>query len=142
MKKENGLTAGVSEPEKVAGFLQNLQHPLASTVQYLREVILATSDAIGEGIYWNTPTFYYTGPMQPFNPKEYKRYLVNFNLFKQDSVRLIFLRGTSVTNAGGLLEGDFKDGRKMAIFNSVEDVKQKEQYLKAILTELLATADN
>ncbi|KAA0992968.1 DUF1801 domain-containing protein [Dyadobacter aurulentus] len=140
MKKENGLTAGVSEPEQVDTFMQNLQHPLAETAAYLREVILGTDPAVGEGIYWNTPTFYYTGPMQPFNPKEYKRYLVNFNFFKQDAIRLIFLRGADVANAGGLLEGDFKDGRRMAVFTGLDDVKAKEEFLRTILIELLQTA--
>jgi hypothetical protein len=142
MKKENGLTAGVSEPEKVAEFMNNLQHQLADAVSYLRNLILNVDTQIGEGIYWNTPTFYFTGPMKPFDPKLYKRYIVNFNLFKQDAVRLVFLRGATVSDPAGLLEGDFKDGRRLGVFKDLADVKSKEAALNAILKELIITIDN
>jgi hypothetical protein len=141
MKKETNLTTGISEPEKVDEFLGNLDYPLLDVVQYLRNLILSTDKKMGEGIYWNAPTFYYTGTMKPFNPKEYKRYIVGFNFYKQDAVRLIFLRGAEAADTTGLLEGDYKDGRRIALFKSMEDVKSKEAALKKIIKQLLKSVD-
>lgn len=137
MKKEPGLTTGVSEPEDVEAYLQKLKHPLSDVVKALRKLILATDKKIGEGIYWNAPTFFFTGKMKPFEPKKYKRYIVGFNLFQKDCVRLIFLRGADVENPGGILEGDYKDGRRLALFRSAAEVKDKTKDLKKIIKELI-----
>ena len=137
MKKVTNLNAGISEPEKVDAFMDALKYPMKDVVEYLREFILKTDKKIGEGIYWNAPTFYYTGKMQPFEPKEYKRYIVGFNLFQKDCVRLIFLRGADAADPTGLLEGDYKDGRRLALFKSMDDVKSKEKALKNIIKSLL-----
>jgi hypothetical protein len=137
MKKENGLASGTSEPENVDEFMSKLRYPMSHVAEYLRGFILGIDKKIGEGIYWNAPAFYYTGKMEPFNPKEYKRYIVGFNLFQKDRVRLIFLRGASVTDASGLLEGDYKDGRRIASFKSLADVKSKEKDLKKIIKQLV-----
>ncbi|HNV52563.1 MAG TPA: DUF1801 domain-containing protein [Tenuifilaceae bacterium] len=136
-KKHNNLALGISEPEKVDEFMNHLNHPLMDVVKYLRKIILSTDVSIGEGIYWNAPTFYYTGKMEPFEPKEYKRYLVGFVFNKQDCVRLVFLRGGQIEDESGLLEGDYKDGRRLATFKNIEEVKNKESALKTILSKLL-----
>jgi hypothetical protein len=137
MKKESNLNAGISEPEKVDAFMDALKYPMKDVVQYLREFILKTDKKIGEGIFWNAPAFYYTGKMQPFDPKEYKRYIVGFNLFQKDCVRLIFLRGADAADPTGLLDGDYKDGRRLALFKSLDDVKSNEKALKNIIRSLL-----
>lgn len=137
MKKETNLTLGISESEKVDAFMSQLQHPLVDLVKCIRAFIVKIDDRIGEGIYWNAPTFYFTGEMQPFNPKEYKRYIVGFNFYKQDSIRLIFLRGADVIDPTKLLEGDYKDGRRIASFGSIEDFKSKETALGNIVKQLL-----
>lgn len=121
--------------------MDQLQHPLHDLVKYLRAFIVNIDDRIGEGIYWNAPTFYYTGEMQPFNPKEYKRYIVGFNFYKQDSIRLIFLRGADATDPTKLLEGDYKDGRRITSFTSIEDFKSKEVAFGNIVKQLLELMD-
>jgi hypothetical protein len=136
-KKHNNLALGISEPEKVDEFMNHLNHPLVDVVKYLRKIILSTDASIGEGIYWNAPTFYYTGKMEAFEPKEYKRYLVGFVFNKQDCIRLVFLRGGQIIDESGLLEGDYKDGRRLATFKNLEEVKRKESALKNILSKLL-----
>ncbi len=139
MKKENGLASGVSETAQVNEFMKVLDYPNFELVEYLRELILSCSKDIGEGIYWNAPVFYYTGKMKPFNPKDYSRYLVGFNLFKKDCVRLIFLRGAGIADPKNILEGDYKHGRRLASFKNMADIKNKENELKKILKFLLAT---
>jgi hypothetical protein len=114
---------------------------VVDVIKYLRRFILSINKTTGEGIYWNAPTFYYTGKMKPFNPKEYKRYIVGFNFFKQDTVRLVFLRGADAKDTTGLLEGDYKDGRRIISYRGIADVKKTEAELKKIIKQLLKLLD-
>ena len=141
MKPLNNLATGISEPELVDDFLKKLDHPLKDVVQYVRTVILSTDKSVGEGIYWNAPTFFYTGKMKPFEPKEYKRYIVGFNFYRQDSLRLVFLRGANASDPNGLLTGTFKDKRKLASFETIEQVKKAEADLKKIIKDLIKKID-
>lgn len=136
-KKESNLTLGISETNVVDDYMQTLQHPLADVTAYIRKLILSIDKTIGEGIYWNAPTFFYTGTMPAFNPKEYKRYIVGFVFNKKDCIRLVFLRGADVIDTTNLLEGDYKDGRRLITFNSIADVTSKEKALKKIIKQLL-----
>ncbi len=110
-------------------------------VEYIREIILSVDSIIGEGVYWNAPTFFFTGRMKPFEPKEYKRYIVGFIFNRQDCIRMVFLRGALVSDAYKILEGDFKDDRKLVVFKSLEDAKCKEKELKNIIKELIKKID-
>lgn len=136
-KKETNLTCGISEPDKVDEYMEKLNHPLIDIVKYVRELILKTDKQIGEGIYWNAPTFFFTGKMKPFEPKEYKRYIVGFLFNRQDCIRMVFLQGATVANKTNLLEGDFKDNRKLAVFTSLEDAKSKETAFRDIVKQLI-----
>jgi hypothetical protein len=136
-KKETNLTLGITESHVVDNYMQSLQHPLADVAAYIRKLILSVDKTIGEGIYWNAPTFFYTGTMPVFDPKEYKRYIVGFVFNKKDCIRLVFLLGADVTDTTNLLEGDYKDGRRLITFISIEDVKNKEKAFTKIIKELL-----
>ena len=136
-KKETNLTLGVSEPEKVDQFMNALMHPMKDIVLYVRQAILSVDKEIGEGIYWNAPTFYFTGKMKPFDAKEYKRYIAGFVFNRQDCIRMVFLQGAKVTDKAGILEGDYKDGRRLVVFKSLADVKSKETEFKQIIKELV-----
>ncbi|NOU47107.1 MAG: DUF1801 domain-containing protein [Bacteroidales bacterium] len=140
-KKETNLTSGISESQLVNEYMDRLEHPMFDLAQYLRTYILSVDKNIGEGIYWNVPTFYFTGKMKPFNPKEYKRFIVNFNFYKQDTLRIIFLRGADATDPTGFLEGDYKDGRRIASFKSIDELKSKERELKSIIKQLIKRMD-
>jgi hypothetical protein len=137
MPKIIEMNTKASEPEKVDAYVSRLKHPLAKVVEDLRQIILSTDEEIGEEIKWNAPTFFYAGKMKPTNPKEYRRYIVVFNLFKQDCIRLVFPSGAKVKDASGLLEGDYADGRRLAMFYSSKDVKSKAKALRAVITQWL-----
>ena len=137
MKKETGLTTGSSETEAVDDYIKKLKHPLKDLVVELRKFVLSIDKNIGEGIYWNAPTFYYTGKMKPFNPKDYKRYIAGLNFYKQDVIRMIFLRGADAKDPKGILEGDYKDGRRLVSLTGMDDLKAKELGLKNIVLQLL-----
>ena len=131
------LNTKASDLEKVDAYMSRLKHPLAKVVEDLRQIILSTDEEIGEEIKWNAPTFFYAGKMKPTNPKEYRRYIVVFNLFKQDCIRLVFPSGAKVKDASGLLQGDYADGRRLAMFYSSKDVKSKAKALRAVITQWL-----
>ena len=126
-----------SAPAEVDAYMDRLKHPLREVVEALRQIILRADPAIGEEIKWNAPTFFYTGEMKPFNPKEYKRYLVVFNLFRKDCIRLVLWRGARVKDTSGFLEGDYADGRRLAMFYSMRDAKSKKKALQAVVKQQL-----
>lgn len=137
MKKQPALTTGISEPGTVNEYMAALKHPLHDVAEALRKLILSVDKTIGEGIAWNAPVFFYTGKMEAFDPKEYRRYIVGFNFFKKDELRIIFLHGADATDKTGILQGDYKDGRRLVSFTSLADLKTKEKAVKDIVKELL-----
>src|SRR5262249_28168283 len=131
------LETKASAPEKVDEFVASLKHPLTPAVKNLRRIILSVDGEIGEEIKWNAPTFFYAGPMKPTNPKEYRRYIVVFNLFRKDCIRLVFPSGAKVKDSSGLLEGNYADGRRLAMFFNTRDVRSKEKALRAVIAKWL-----
>lgn len=137
MAKASGLLSKASGPEKVDAYVASLKHPLTQVVKNLRRIILSVDSEIGEEIKWNAPTFFYAGPMKPTNPKEYRRYIVVFNLFRKDCIRLVFPSGAKFKDSSGLLEGEYADGRRLAMFYNVKDVRSKERALRAVISKWL-----
>lgn len=134
-------TIKLSDEEQVIDYFKNLEHPLTGVVQALRKTVLAADKEIGEQIKWNSPSYYYTGEMKAFDPKEYKRDIVVFNLHKKEYVLLVFPTGAIVEDTSGLLEGKFPDGRKTAKFSTLNEVKAKEKDLKEVIKKWLAKVD-
>jgi len=141
MKSKQELSTKPSEPEKVDAYLKKLKHPLKEVVEALRQIILSTDKEIGEEIKWNAPTFFFSGEMRPFNPKEYKRYVVVFNLYQKDCIRLVFPSGAKVNDKTGLLQGDYSDGRRLALFPNMAEVESKEKVLQAVIKKWLKLLD-
>jgi hypothetical protein len=137
MPKIIEVTTKASEREKVDAYMGRLKHPLARVVEELRRIILSSDKEIGEEIKWNAPTFFYAGKMKATNPKEYRRYIVVFNLLNKDCIRLVFPSGAKGKDASGLLEGDYADGRRLAMFYNSKDVESKENSLRAAITKWL-----
>jgi hypothetical protein len=141
MKKKLLKSTKPSEPEKVDAYIAKLKHPLTDVVKALRRIILSTHKEIGEEIKWNAPTFFYAGEMAPFDPKEYKRYLIVFNLYQKDCIRLVFPSGAKVKDTSGLLEGDYADGRRLAMFHDMKEAKSKQKTLQQIIKKWLKLLD-
>ena len=136
------LTTKASKPEEVDLYISKLKHPLKDVSEALRKIILKCDKNIGEEIAWNAPCFFYAGKMKPFKPKEYKRFIVGFNYFKKDCIRLIFLRGASVNDKSGFLEGDYKDGRRLAIIRNKEELRTRTKELQKIIKILVKNIQN
>ena len=122
-----------SDPASVDAFMLGLMHPLKDLAAATRRAILAADPCIGEEIKWNAPAFFYTGPMEPFNPKEFRRHLIVFNFFRKDRLRLIFWRGDRANDKSGFLEGDYPDGRRLAELASAEELQLRKKALVAAL---------
>jgi hypothetical protein len=141
MAKIQGPSTKWSEPEQVDAYLRALKHPLKPIVEQLRAIILGVDSEIGEEVKWNAPFFFYAGAMAPFDPKKYKRHIVGFNLFKKDCVRLVFLDGARTGDTTGLLVGDYADGRRLALFSSVDEVRSRKLDLERAIKKWLDTLD-
>ena len=141
MKAKKTPLTKPSEPDKVDAYMQLLKHPLAEVVEALRRVILSTTMRSGKRSSGTRLHFSTREKMKPFNPKEHKRYIVVFNLYRIDCIRLVFPRGARVKDKSGLLEGDYPDGRRLALFSSVGDVKAKKAALQSVIRRWLETLD-
>lgn len=130
-----------SHPAEVDAWIKKTDYPLISLVKSLRKIILASHPSIGEEIKWNAPSFFYTGEMKPFNPKEYKRHFIVFNIFQKDCLRLVFWRGASVDDGSGLLHGDYADGRRLMYFHTPAEVKANEKGLQKLVQQWLNKLD-
>ncbi|HQQ97839.1 MAG TPA: DUF1801 domain-containing protein [Cyclobacteriaceae bacterium] len=129
-----------SDTQQVTDHIAQLEPQLGKVITYLRKAILSTDKIIGERIKWNNPSFYYTGEMKVFDPKEYKRELIVMNLHK-GRIMLVFPSGAKVKDASGLLTGDYKDGRRLVVFTDLADVKSKEKQLKKVIKDWISLID-
>ncbi|KAF0139972.1 MAG: hypothetical protein FD122_2873 [Stygiobacter sp.] len=136
IKSMKKTTTKLSDKELVTAHIQNLESGLQKVIEAIRQSILSTDKEIGERIKWNNPSFYYTGEMKEFDPKEFKRELIIMNLFK-NRIMLVFPSGAKVNDKSGLLEGEYKDGRRITVFKDIEDFKAKEKQLKKIIKDWL-----
>lgn len=123
----------------ITEYIEKLDAPVAQIVQAIRQIVLSMDPEIGEEIKWNAPSFLYTGEMKPFNPKEYKRYIIVMNLHKR--ILLVFPSGAKVNDNTGLLEGDYADGRRLIYIKDIDDLKSKETGIKKVISGWLALVE-
>lgn len=128
-----------SNTEQVTEYIRKLEAPVAEIVEAIRQIVLSTHPEIGEEIKWNAPSFLYTGEMKPFNPKEYKRYIIVMNLHKR--ILLVFPGGAKVNDKSGLLEGDYADGRRLVYIMDMDDLKSKEAGIRRVILDWLALVE-
>lgn len=129
----------LSQPDKVDAYMNGFNHPLKVVLAALREIILGVSKEIGEEVKWNAPAFFYTGPMEPSDPKLYKRYIVVANVHYQDRIVLVLMQGEGIDDGSGFFEGKYTDGRRLISFYSIDEVEQKKEKLQQVVRTLLKT---
>lgn len=128
-----------NDSEKVDEYMSKFEHPLKDVLVELRQLIMSFDKSIGEEIKWNAPAFFYTGEMEPSDPKLYKRYIAVSNIHYKDHILLIIMHGADVDDESGFLEGDYKDGRRLVKFYGLDDLNDKKSKLEKILQSLLQT---
>ncbi|MBO2009777.1 DUF1801 domain-containing protein [Hymenobacter negativus] len=97
----------------------------------VRQSILVTDPTIGEQIKWNSPSFYYTGEMPPFDPKEYRRDIVVMNLHR-GYLLLVFPTGAAIA-PNSLLEESYADRRRLVAIRNLAGAQAKANGLQQIL---------
>ena len=122
MKKSN---TKMDSTEQVNEFMKELDHPLKTEVQMIREIIKNVNKEITEQIKWKAPSFSYKGA-----------YLVTFNLRDQQKIHLVFHNPQIANVRSKLLEGDYED-RRMAYFADENDVKAKKTAFEKALRDLI-----
>ncbi len=130
----------LSDSEQVTRHIKKLEPSFGKIIETIRKIILSSNKEIGERIKWNNPSFYYTGEIKPFDPKEYKREIVVMNLFN-GRIMLVFPSGAKIKDTSGLLTGNYKDGRRLIIFTDMKDVKAKEKALQKVIMDWLKLID-
>ena len=129
-----------TETEQVSALIGKHEPAIQEILEAIRKTILGVDKEIAEQVKWNSPCFYYTGEMKPFNPKEYKRDIVVVNLHK-GRVLLVFPTGARIEDTSGLLQGDYKDGRRLLPIEDMKDFKSKKKGLQKVITEWIKGID-
>lgn len=128
------MSNDINDAEGVTKIISKLEAEFGQMVELLRKIVLDSNPSVGQQIKWNSPSFFYTGPMKPFNPKEYKRDIVVFNL-RNNTATLVFPTGAEIDNANGLLQGKYTDGRKIAVFKNINEVTSCAQELQLVIND-------
>jgi hypothetical protein len=63
--------------------------------------------------------------------------MIVFNVYKKDCVRLVFPSGARIEDKSGLLEGDYADGRRLALFHNRKEVSEKSAAMKRAIKKWL-----
>ncbi len=133
-------THHATDAELVTAHIQQLGSPLTELVEAARQIVLGADPEIGEQIKWNSPSFYYTGEMKAFDPKEYKRDLLVMNL-RKGHILMVFPTGAKIPDDTGILEGKYTDGRRLITIKDMDELKSKEQVLKTVIKAWLQLID-
>lgn len=126
-----------TDTEAVNEYIQKLDTSLVQLAQNVREAILVANSEVGEQIKWNSPAFYYKGEMKAFDPKEYKRDIVVYNIRKNNQILLVFPTGATINDTTGILEGSYTDGRRMVTIKDMHDFENKKEALQMVIKQWL-----
>ena len=119
----------MTDAEKVAGYMQRLNHPLKAEIDAVRTIIKQANSKLSERIKWNAPSYYY------------KADLVTFHLRATQHVHLVFHHIAIVQIASPLLLGVYKD-RRMIYLRNMEEVNTHKAALQHIMNRLVELVDN
>lgn len=131
---------GIDPKIEVSQFIDNLEPNFQEMLTYLRNLMLSIDPNIAEQIKWNSPSFYYTGPLKAFDPKTYQRDILVTNLRKK-TLLCILPTGQKIKKNVQLLEGEYTDGRRMITFENLADLQKKETLIRDLMIEWLELLD-
>ena len=127
------MAQDINNPHEVDAFVAAIEdEELAAIINSIRTIVLNIDPVIGEQIKWNSPSFFYTGKMKPFDPKSYKRDMAVMHI-KKGNVMLIFPNGADLPNISGILEGNYTDGRRMITIHHLEELNKKQDVLAELV---------
>lgn len=123
------MTKLLDNSAEVDAYMAALAHPGREVVEYLRPAILEVDPRVTEGIKWNAPCFHYRGDMAVFN------------LHPKSPARMIFINGGAVDVGDGLFAQEFADGRRLIVFQDIEDAAAKVERLQAAVRRWISWRD-
>jgi uncharacterized protein YdhG (YjbR/CyaY superfamily) len=126
-KKEKNKTSKIkpTEAEKVANYMEKLEHPLKAEIEAVRTILKSTNANLEERIKWNAPSYH-------LNEVD----LVTFNVRMANKVHLVFHHIAIVGIKSDLLEGDYID-RRMMYFENMADLESKKEELVRVIEEIV-----
>jgi uncharacterized protein YdhG (YjbR/CyaY superfamily) len=126
-KKEKNKTSKIkpTEAEKVANYMEKLEHPLKAEIEAVRTILKSTNANLEERIKWNAPSYH-------LNEVD----LVTFNVRMANKVHLVFHHIAIVGIKSDLLEGDYID-RMMMYFENMADLESKKEELVRVIEEIV-----
>ena len=123
---------------EVMHFLRDLEHPLKSEIELLREIILGANNQLKEHIKWNAPSYCY-------NEED----CITFNFPpKKDCILLVFHQGSKVKDLppanliqdkSGLLEWK-STNRAIIRFFTEKDIRDHKEQLEKIIQHWIAAS--
>lgn len=119
----------MTDAEKVADYMQRLNHPLKAEIEAVRVIIKQANTKLSKRIKWNAPSYYY------------KQDLVTFHLRATRHVHLVFHHIAIVPIQSPLLPGNYKDRRMMYLCN-MEEVNTHKTTLQNIMNRLVEMINN
>jgi Domain of unknown function (DU1801) len=129
-------TNKIPDPQQVAIFLEQLQHPLKEEILAVRQIILNTNDDLNEHIKWNAPSYFYNGDDRitfNFQGKGFFRLIFHCGVQKKEKAS----NGRLFEDTTGLLEW-VADDRAVMKFMGLDDVKAKGEALIKIIHNWIA----
>jgi hypothetical protein len=120
--------------DKIDSLIANSPSELKMIINEIRQLVLESNPLISEQVKWNSPSFYYTAETKSSNAKEYPRDLMVINLTR-GYILLIFPSGSKIEMHDDLLEGNYKDGRRMITIKDYETFLAKKAKLKSAITQ-------
>lgn len=130
----------IPDTQQVTEHINTLPASAAAIIEATRQIILSAHKEIAEQIKWNSPSFYYTGPMKPFDPKEYKRDIVVINLHR-GNILLVFPTGAKVPDPEKLFNTTYKDGRGIINIDDMQDLENKRKGLADIVQRWISMVE-
>ena len=113
----------------VSEYISTLESSEQEFVNAVRQLVLAIDPEIKEHIKWNSTAFFYSGEMEAFDAKEYKRDLLVVNLHRGKFL-LVFPTGAKIEDS--ILKGkNYPDGRKIITLEHLGDLKKIEPAVQA-----------
>lgn len=132
------MTKKTPTASNVDEHISRLNHPLQDVVQALRKIITGSDQQVGEHIKWNSPAYYYNGPMGAFAAKTYERDLAVLHLHKPNQILMVFPTGAKIADSTGTLEGNYEDGRRMITIRNYQELEAKSHQIQSIIKNWLS----
>jgi hypothetical protein len=123
--------------EMVDTLLSNFQHEMLDEIQALRKIILDAHPNIEEQVKWNSPAYFYSGEIENYDPKSYLKDLLVLHLRKPNQILMVFPNGALIDPQYEILEGNYKDGRRMISIVKGEDLNKKSQAIQQCIDALI-----